>query len=57
MEDWKTVVWSDETKINRLGLDRRVWGWKKAGEVLSDWLVKGTAKFEGRSLMMWGHVL
>ena len=25
-EDWKTVVWSDETKINRLGSDGRVWG-------------------------------
>ena len=26
VEDWKTVIWSDETKINRLGSDGRVWG-------------------------------
>ena len=37
VEDWKTVVWSDETKINRL--------------------VRETAKFGGRSLMMWGCML
>ena len=52
MEDWKTVVWSDETKTNELGSDGRVWGWKKAGEGLSDRLVKETAKFVGGSLMM-----
>src|SRR3954447_18383408 len=36
VEDWKTVVWSDETKINRLGSDGRRWVWKKVGEGLSD---------------------
>jgi len=36
VEDWKTVVWSDETKINRLGSDGRRWAWKKAGEGLSE---------------------
>ena len=53
MDDWKTVVWSDETKINRLGSDGRKWVWKKAGEGLSDRLVQGTQKFGGGSLMMW----
>jgi len=54
VEDWKRVVWSDETKINRLGSDGRKWVWKKAGEGLSERLVKGTKKFGGGSLMMWG---
>ena len=54
LEDWKRVVWSDETKINRLGSDGRKWAWKKAGEGLSNRLVEGTLKFEGGSLMMWG---
>src|SRR5215471_5552324 len=56
VEDWKKVVWSDETKINRLESDGRKWVWKKAGEGLSDRLVKGTnlKKFGGGSLMMWG---
>ena len=54
IDDWKRVFWSDETKINRLGSDGRQWVWKKNGEGLSDRLVKGTKKFGGGSLMMWG---
>jgi len=57
LEDWKKVVWSDETKINRLGSDGRKWVWKKAGEGLSDRLVEGTLKFGGGSLMVWGCML
>ena len=57
VEDWKRVVWSDETKINRSGSDGRKWVWKKAGEGLSDRLVEGTVKFGGRNLMLWGCML
>jgi transposase len=57
VEDWKRVVWSDETKINRLGSDGRKWAWKKAGEGLSDRLVEGTLKFGGGSVMMWGCMM
>ena len=54
VEDWKKVIWSDETKINRLGSDGHKWAWKRSGEGLSDRLVDGTLKFGGGSLMMWG---
>jgi len=57
VEDWKTIVWSDETKINRLGSDGRKWVWKKKGEGLSDRLVQGKVKFGGGSLMMWGCMM
>jgi transposase len=57
VEDWKKIVWSDETKINRLGSDGRKWVWKKAGESLSDRLVQGTQKFGGGSVMVWGCML
>jgi len=57
VEDWRKVVWSDETKINRLGSDGRKWVWKKAGEGLSERLVEGTKKFGGGSLMMWGCMM
>ena len=40
MEDWKRVVWSDETKINHLGSDERKWVWKKPGKGLSNRLVQ-----------------
>src|ERR1700761_241542 len=54
LDDWKRVVWSDETKINHLGSDGHKWVWKKPGEGLSDRLVEGTAKFGGGSIMIWG---
>ena len=54
IEDWKKVIWSDETKINRLGSDGRKYTWKEKGEGLSDRLVEGTIKFGGGNLMMWG---
>ena len=54
MEDWKWVIWSDETRINCIESDGRKWVWKKPGEGLSDRLVEGTLKFGGGSLMMWG---
>lgn len=54
VEDWKRVIWSDETKINRIGSDGRQWVWKRSGEALSDRSVQGTVKFGGGSLMVWG---
>ncbi len=43
VEDWKQVVYSDETKINHLGSDGRHWAWKRPGEGLSDHLVQPTS--------------
>lgn len=54
IEDWKRVIWSDETKINRLGSDGCEWVWKKPGGVMTEQHVKRTVKFGGGSLMMWG---
>ena len=54
VDDWKRVIWSDETKVNRLGSDGRKWVWKKRGGVLTRQHVQGTVKFGGGSLMMWG---
>ena len=56
MEDWKKVIWSDETKINHLGSDGCKWAWKRAGGGLNNRLVEGTLKFGGGSLMMWGYI-
>ena len=36
VDDWRKVVWSDETKINRLGSDGQEWCWKYHGESLSN---------------------
>ena len=44
------MIWSDKTKINRIGSDGRKWVWKKEEEAISDRLVKGTLKFKSGSL-------
>ena len=54
IEDWKKVIWSDETKINHLGSDGHKWAWKRASKGLSDRLIDEILKFGGGSLMMWG---
>jgi hypothetical protein len=53
VNDWKRVVFSDETKINRLGLGGREWVWKKPNDVLTAQHVQRTVKFSGGSLMLW----
>jgi len=57
VEDWKKVVYSDESKINRFGSDGDRTTWKMKGETLSDRLVEGTLKFGGGSLMVWGCMM
>eukprot|EP01099_Mayorella_cantabrigiensis_P002717 TRINITY_DN2199_c0_g1_i2.p1 TRINITY_DN2199_c0_g1~~TRINITY_DN2199_c0_g1_i2.p1 ORF type:complete len:282 (-),score=34.38 TRINITY_DN2199_c0_g1_i2:166-1011(-) len=54
VEDWKRVIWSDETKINRYGSDGRKWVWKKPGTPTMDLHVRKTVKHGGGGLMMWG---
>jgi len=54
VEDWKRVIWSDETKINRFGSDGREWIWKQKGEGLIEREVQGTVKFGGGNIMVWG---
>jgi transposase len=54
VEDWKQIVWSDETKVNRLGSDGREWTWRRPGDELTPKDVQGTVKFGGGSLMLWG---
>ena len=48
------MIFSDETKINRLGSDGRKWTHKLPGEGLTSRLVQGTLKFGGGLLMIWG---
>jgi transposase len=55
VEDWKRVLWSDETKINRIGSDGKVYVWKARGEGVSDRTTTPTVKHGGgNNLMVWG---
>ena len=54
VEDWTRVIWSDETKVNRIGSNGWMYVWKKKGEPSQNKEIQGTVKFEGCSLMVWG---
>jgi transposase len=54
VEDWKHVIWSDETKVNRFQSDGRAWYWSHDGDSLQDHHVKETLKHGGGSIMVWG---
>ena len=49
------MFWSDETKINRIGSDGKVYCWKQRGETVSDRTSTPTVKHGGgNNLMVWG---
>ena len=54
VDNWKKVIWSDETKINCVGSDGQQYVWKRVGEKLNDRQIQGTVKFGGGSVMVWG---
>jgi hypothetical protein len=54
VDDWKRVIWSDKTRINRFSSDGRSWCWARDGEGLQPRHVKETVKHGGGSVMIWG---
>ena len=54
MDDWKRVIWSDETKINRFCSDGRSWCWIRDGEGVQNRHVQQTVKHGGGSILVWG---
>jgi transposase len=55
-EDWERVIFSDESKINRLGSDGKRWTWKKRGEPMKPHHLAEFTKHGGGSLMVWGCI-
>ena len=56
VEDWKKIIWSDESKINIYGSDGRNYYWKRPGEQLQLHHIKPTVKFGGGSIIVWGCI-
>ncbi|KAG1572828.1 hypothetical protein G6F48_013398 [Rhizopus delemar] len=56
IDDWKRVVWSDETKINIFNSDGRTWTWIRSGESLKSHHVKMTVKHGGGNIMLWNAI-
>lgn len=53
-EDWRNVVWSDETKFTLVNSEGKEYVWVKDGESLGGNAVVQTKKFGGGKVMMWG---
>jgi hypothetical protein len=57
LDDWKRVIWSDETKINRFGSDGQHYGWKRSNDGLRPKDVKQVVKHGGgKPIMIWGCI-
>lgn len=52
VNDWKRVVWSDKTKVNRFNSDGRVWAWIRDNEQLQPKHVNMTVKHGGGIIML-----
>ncbi|GIY13323.1 transposable element Tcb1 transposase [Caerostris darwini] len=53
LDDWKRILWSDESRFTLFRSDGRVWVWRLPGERLLPECVVPTVKFSGGGLMVW----
>ncbi|CAB4490592.1 unnamed protein product [Rhizophagus irregularis] len=53
-EEWKKVVWSDESRFALFESDSRVRVWRSPGEAYNQNCIQLTVKFGGGSVMFWG---
>jgi hypothetical protein len=54
--DWKSVIFSDESKFNLFRSDGRRWCWRKPGEEFDKRYVRKEVKHGGGNVMVWGCV-
>ena len=54
--NWKSVLFSDESKFNIFGSDGREWCWRRSGEELDPRYTKKMVKHGGGSIMVWGCI-
>ncbi|GLB39423.1 putative DDE superfamily endonuclease [Lyophyllum shimeji] len=55
-DDWKLVIFSDESKFNLFKSDGRQYAWFRPGQALDPRFTKKTVKHGGGSIMVWGCV-
>jgi hypothetical protein len=56
IEDWKKVVWSDETSFQILNSAGREYVWRKKEDALKQANVKQTKKFGGGKIFVWSCI-
>jgi transposase len=55
-EDWKKIIWTDESKFNVFGSKGRQYYWKRQDGKFRDSHVKATMKYGGGHIMVWGSM-
>ena len=55
-EDWRRVIFSDESKYNLYGPDGHKKVWRRPGSLLLDHHIRKVVKFGGGSVMVWGCI-
>jgi transposase len=53
VDDWKRVLFTDESKLNKRGSDGKIWTWRRTGEQLKPKHIKQTVKHD-EYVMAWG---
>jgi hypothetical protein len=54
VDDWKAVIFSDESKFTLFGTDGREWCWRAPGQAFDKRFVKKSIKHGGGNVMVWG---
>lgn len=54
IEFWRKILWSDESKFNRISSDGPVKVWRKSNEAYQLACMRGTVKHGGGNVMVWG---
>jgi len=55
-DNWKTVIFSDESKFNLLGSDGCCYYWRKPGQEFDERYVRKEIKHGGGNVMVWGCI-
>ena len=53
---WKKILWSDETKMELFGQNKRRYAWRKKHTEFHEKNLLPTVKYGGGSIMLWGCV-
>lgn len=56
MDNWRTVLFTDESKVKFYSDDRRVRVWRREGERFTNPCIHETDRFGGPSVMVWGGI-
>ena len=56
IEDWKRVIWTDETGFKIVNSEGKEYVWEKPNQPVGDANVKASKKYGGGKVMVWGCI-